>query len=65
MEGLTENDTTDPCDNPDKTVWGFEWSTVDRATDYKDSFMREGVAIGANNPSINRNTPGWVKYKKL
>lgn len=53
------------CPNPDKSVQGFEWSFIDHATTYRDSFLREGVQINTAQPTINRNTPGWVKYMKI
>ena len=63
---LFENtDNRRACPNPDPTVSGFTWKIVDRARSYKDSFIREGVLINSTQPSINRNTPGWVKYIKI
>ena len=44
---------------------GFSWKCIDRGRSYKDSFMREGVLIHTNQPAINRNIPGWVKYMKI
>ena len=50
------------CDNRDRTIHGYEWSIRDTARNYKDSFIREGVAIRQDLPKINRNTPAWVQY---
>ena len=50
------------CDNKNKTICGFKWSVRDTARNYKDSFIREGVAIRLDQPKINRNTPAWVQY---
>ena len=54
-----------PCRNPERSIKGFTWKFIDRGRSYKDSFMREGVLIHTNQPKINRNVPGWVKYMKI
>ena len=54
-----------PCRNPERSIKGFTWKFIDRGRSYKDSFMREGVLIHTNQPKINRNIPGWVKYMKI
>ena len=53
------------CQNPNKSISGYNFSILDRATNYKDSFIREGVAIRSFKPQINRNEPGWVQYAKF
>ena len=53
------------CQNPDRSIWGFNWKLLDKGRSFKDSFIREGVAINTNQPTINRNTPGWVKYTAI
>ena len=59
----TEDQTA--CQNPDRSIWGYNWKVLDRGRTYKDSFIREGVAINSDNPTINRNAPGWVKYTAI
>ena len=59
------DDEHPPCPNPDKTIHGYDWKIVDRAKNYRDSFIREGVIINTSAPKINRNTPGWVKYYRI
>ena len=44
---------------------GFNWKFIDNGRSDKDSFMRDGVLIHTNQPKINRNIPGWVKYMKI
>ena len=60
-------DTVDQpaCQNAIRSIWGYDWNVLDRGDSYKDSFIREGVAINSNSPTINRNSPGWVKYTAI
>ena len=53
------------CNNPDNTIKGYTWSLRDTAQTYKDSFIREGVAIKIDRPQLNRNTPAWVQYATI
>ena len=38
----------------------FTWKILDRGNGWKDSFIRESLQIKKNNPSLNRNWPGWT-----
>ena len=60
-----DNEDQPACQNPDRSIWGYNWKVLYRGRTYKDSFIREGVAVCSNNPTINRNAPGWVKYTAI
>ena len=50
----------EPCQNPIQNIKGFAWSIIDRGSSYKDSFIREGLWINKNKPTLNRTKSGWV-----